>query len=259
MTKATEYFEDIGLMITHYNRSKSLERLLTELKLAGCSFKEIIVADDSSTPEHLEYIKGLHRDYDFRLVSGPVNKGLGNNLNKGMDAVGSPFILYIQEDFIPLEGFSTHLKEGFSLLAEHADFDIVRFYAYEKYPYLKPYKNGFSEMLFKWWYPGLNKFAYYSDHPHLRRKTFSQKFGRYLEGTSGDKTEFSMMMSFLKNKGKAFFYNKHKSALEQVNSNDEPSTMTRNKWRNSDNFFITHLRTIYRYLNCYSALFFRKV
>lgn len=246
-------------MITHYNRSKSLERLLFELKEANCEFFDIIVSDDSSKPEHINYINELKKSYDFTLVTGLVNKGLGNNLNKGQDAVKTPFTLYIQEDFIPLENFTKHLKDGYSLLIERKDFDMVRFYAYDKYPYLKEYKHGFSEMLFKWWYPGLNKFAYYSDHPHLKRSTFAQKFGRYLEGTSGDKTEFSMMMSFIKRGGKSFFFDEHKSVLEQVNSTAEPSTMTRNVWRNSNNFFVRQTRTIYRYLNCYSGLYLRKI
>jgi glycosyltransferase involved in cell wall biosynthesis len=259
MIESKPRFDDVTLMITHYNRSKSLERLLSALKEANCSFYDIVVSDDSSKQEHLDYINTLHADYDFKLVSGPVNKGLGNNLNKGQDAVTTPYTLYIQEDFIPLEGFYVHLSNGLSLLKERSDFDMVRFYAYSKYPYLKEYKYGFSEMLFKWWYPGLDKFAYYSDHPHLRRSTFFDKFGRYLEGTSGDKTEFSMMMSFLKNGGKAFFYNEHKSVLEQANSESEPSTMTRDMWRNSDNFIIKQVRTVYRYVNCYSGLYFRKV
>ena len=259
MTAQAQYFSDITLMITHYNRSRSLERLLAELKKANCKFNDIVVSDDSSTPEHLEYIESLHQAYDFRLVTGPVNKGLGNSLNKGQDAVKTPFTLYIQEDFIPLQGFAKHLENGHALLKANESFDMVRFYAYNKYPYLKYYKHGFSEMLFKWWYPALDKFAYYSDHPHLRRSNFADKFGRYLEGTSGDKTEFTMMMSFIKRGGKAFFYDEHKSVLEQVNSSSEPSTMTRDVWRNSDNFFIKQIRTVYRYFNCYMGLYLRKV
>lgn len=253
------HFEEVTLMITHYNRSKSLERLLSEMKKAECSFKDIVVSDDCSSKEHLDYIEELHHEYNFRLVGASVNGGLGKNLNKGQDAVKTAYTLYIQEDFIPLANFTTHLSNGLSLLNEKEDFDMVRFYAYEKYPYLRSYKNGFSEMLFKWWYPGLNKFAYYSDHPHLRRSTFPQKFGRYLEGTSGDKTEFTMMMSFLQRKGKAYFFDEHKSVLEQINDDDEPSTMKRNRWRNSNNFLVAQVRTFYRYINCYTGLYLKKV
>ncbi|WP_231459342.1 glycosyltransferase family A protein [Pedobacter sp. Leaf132] len=258
MTKIATNFHDITLLVTHYNRSKSLERLLIEMKNAGCEFSEIIVSDDCSSSEHLDYILTLEKKFNFRLISGAQNKGLGNNLNKGMSAIKTKFILYIQEDFIPLTNFVINLNNGYELLKSNPDFDMVRFYAYEKYPYLKPVGNGFSEMIFKWWYPGLKKFAYYSDHPHLKRNTFQQKFGKYLEGTSGDKTEFGMMMSFIKNRGKSFFFDEHKTVLEQANSSEEPSTMKRNFWRNSDNFFIRQVRLVYRYTNYYTALFLIK-
>ncbi|WP_443939072.1 glycosyltransferase family 2 protein [Pedobacter sp. MW01-1-1] len=253
------HFPTISLLVTHYNRSKSLERLLAELQKAKCQFGDVVVSDDGSKREHLDYLKELQRDYSFRIIETPVNRGLGNNINKGQAAVKTPYTLYIQEDFIPLDNFNKHIQDGLNLLEEYSDFDMVRFYAYNKYPYLKGIKNGFSEMLFKWWYPGLDKFAFYSDHPHLRRANFVERFGPYLEGTSGDKTEFAMMMSVLKQGGKSFFFDEHKSVLEQVNSSSEPSTMTRNKWRNSTNFFVKHIRTLYRYWNCYTSLYLRNL
>lgn len=250
------HFKDVTLLVTHYNRSRSLERLLQTFADMKCSFEDIVVSDDCSKPEHLEYIKNLHSRFNFRLITTPKNGGLGNNINKGQDAITTPYTLYVQEDFVPLPGSITHLKNGLELLEDRKDFDTVRFYAYSKYPYLRPFKYGFSEMLFSPWYDGLDKFAYYSDHPHLRRSTFFDKFGRYLEGTSGDKTEFTMMMSFLRKKGKSFFFDEHKSVFDQINSSVEPSTMKRNYWRNSNNTFVTFLRHIYRYINCYYNLYF---
>jgi glycosyltransferase involved in cell wall biosynthesis len=255
MKVTPQYFDEVSLLVTHYNRSKSLERLLYQLEVLGLVFKEIVVSDDSSSIDHLEYLKNLQENYNFTLVRGPTNRGLGNNLNKGQDAVRTPYTLYIQEDFIPQDEFAQSFKDALSLLNERKDFDMARFYAYKEYPYLKNYKYGFSEMLYKWWYPGLGKFAYYSDHPHLRRSSFFDKFGRYPEGISGDKTEFKMMMSVLRNNGKFFFYKKYKSLLEQANSSSEPSTMSRNIWRQSDNFMIGWIRTIYRYLNYYISLY----
>jgi len=123
---------------------------------------------------------------------------------------------------------------------------MVRFYAYFKYPYLKPYKYGFSEMLFKIWHPGYRKFHVYSDHPHLRRTSFLQKFGNYREGIKGDRTEFLMALSFLKHKGKAMIYNDVKGLFDQINSAAEPSTMTRSDLRQSSNPFISFARAIYR-------------
>jgi glycosyltransferase involved in cell wall biosynthesis len=241
-----EQFKTITLLITHYNRSQSLERLLKSFAAQEIVFGDIVVSDDGSKPEHVERLKAIEKQYSFRLVTAPKNAGLGNNINKGQDAVETSYTLYVQEDFNPKPGYAGHLKDALDIMDERRDIDIVRFYAYFKYPYLKPFRKGFSEMIFKIWYPGYRKFHVYSDHPHLRRSTFFEKFGRYPEGIKGDKTEFNMAKSFLKNKGKAMFYEDFKGLFDQLNSADEPSTMTRSDLRQSSNFFITVARAIYR-------------
>jgi hypothetical protein len=55
-----------------------------------------------------------------------------------------------------------------------------------------------------------------------------------------------MAMSFLKNKGKAMFYEDFKGLFDQVNSSDEPSTMKRSDLRQSTNFVIAFARATYR-------------
>jgi len=241
-------FSDITLLITHYNRSRSLERLLDAFNERKITFGEIVVSDDCSKPAHQLYIQSLQTQYQFRFVTGPVNKGLGHNLNKGQDAVKTPLTLYIQEDFIPAPDFAKQLTHALQIMDERADMDMVRFYAYIQYPHLKNYKYGFSEMVFKFWTLNYKKYYYYSDHPHLRRSNFLEKFGRYKEGLSGDQTEYHMMMSFLQKKGKAMFYHDYKGLLSQENSAVEPSTMKRNFWRENNFPLITLTREIYRYL-----------
>jgi len=239
-------FTTTTLLVTHYNRSQSLERLLKAFADQGIGFGDIVVSDDGSKPEHLEKLKQLQTTFPFRLITTPVNKGLGNNINKGQDAVKTPYTLYIQEDFDPFAGYAKRLTDALSIMDERTDIDMVRFYAYFKYPYLKPFRDGFSEMMFAVWKPGYRKFHCYSDHPHLRRTTFFNKFGRYAEGLKGDRTEFLMAISFLKNKGKAMFYDDYKGVFDQVNSSDEPSTMKRSDLRQSQNFVIVFARSIYR-------------
>ncbi len=102
-------FSTVTLLITHYNRSKSLERLLSAFKQWDCVFGDVVVSDDGSKPEHIEYLEALQQKYPFRLVKTPVNKGLGNNINKGQDAVTTPYTLYVQEDFIPTDLFRERL------------------------------------------------------------------------------------------------------------------------------------------------------
>ena len=171
----THVFSDVTLLVTHYNRSRSLERLLQSFRNLGISFGGIVVSDDGSKPEHLDYLKSLSTSMSFRLVTTEKNKGLGNNINKGQDAVTTPYTLYVQEDFDPMPVFPEHFADGLEIINQRPDVDIVRFFAYSKYPYLKPLGKGFSEMLFNVWKFGYKKFYAYSDHPHLRRTTFLPK------------------------------------------------------------------------------------
>jgi glycosyltransferase involved in cell wall biosynthesis len=241
------YFPDVTLLVTHYNRSSSLERLLSAFEQLDCRFENIVVSDDGSRPEHLAHLRSLQTQYAFNLVTTPVNKGLGNNINKGQDAVTTPYTLYVQEDFVPQNIFPRVFSDAIGLISERPDLDVIRFYAYFAYPYLKPCRNGFSEMIFRWTLPGYRKFYYYSDHPHLRRNTFFSRFGRYCEGIKVEATEYRMMMSFLANRGKALFYDNYTSVFEQVNSTSEPSTVKRNFWRESGNPLVSVTRDLYRH------------
>ncbi|MCC6726188.1 MAG: glycosyltransferase [Saprospiraceae bacterium] len=248
MSLSTNHFYNTTLLITHYNRSRSLERLLATLKVMDVRFGEIIVSDDCSKNEHQNYLKYLQHQYKFRLVTTPINKGLANNLNKGQDAVRTPYTLYIQEDFAPQPSFPEKLADALSIMNQREDIDIARFYAYFNYPLLKNLKYGFSEMKFSIWKPGYKKFYAYSDHPHLRRSNFLQKFGRYKEGIKSDRTEYLMMFSFLLNGGKGIFYNDFQSLFIQENSSTEPSTVHRNYWRTTHNPIVKFIRNTYRHI-----------
>lgn len=241
------FFKDVSLLVTHYNRSNSLERLLLAFRKLKISFEAIVVSDDGSKPEHLEKLRIFEKQYGITLVTTPKNKGLGNNINKGQDAVKTPYTLYVQEDFDPYPIFGKKFSEALELMRERDDLDMIRFYAYFKYPYLKPVAHGFSEMRFNLIYPGYKKFYQYSDHPHLRRNSFFKKFGRYTEGVKGDVTEYNMMMSFIKHKGKGLFYEDFKALFDQINTSDEPSTMKRNFLRESRNPFVWLAREAYRH------------
>lgn len=240
------HFEEVTLLITHYNRSSSLERLLRSYKDLGCSFGDIVVSDDGSQKEHLSKLEALKNDYSFNLVTTPQNKGLGHNINKGQEAVKTPYTLYVQEDFEPAADFAVHFRNALNIMNQESQYDIVRFYSYLKYPYLRPYKDGYSEMLISRWSADYTKIYFYSDHPHLRRSSFFEKFGRYREGLKGDKTEYLMCISFIRNGGKGLFFDRYKELFYQKNSELEPSTMTRSSWTQSSNFFIRIIRDIYR-------------
>jgi len=239
-------FEDVTLLITHYNRSSSLERLLKAFADLNIQFSEIIVSDDCSASAHLDILKSFVDKFHIKLVTTPKNGGLANNLNKGQRAVKTPFTLYVQEDFIPQTSFIDHFKDSLRIMIEEPDLDIARYYAYNSYPYLNPYKAGFSKMIYKPWFMDKNKIYQYSDHPHLRRNTFFDRFGIYNEGIKSDKAEYEMSISFIQNKGKGIFYNDYKGLFIQENSAEEPSTVKRSSWRQSDNPILSFVRLIYR-------------
>lgn len=214
----------------------------------GCCFEDVVVSDDCSKPEQLDAIKLLQQRFGFRLITSLVNRGLGHNLNKGQDAVRTPYTLYVQEDFVPREIFPSYLREALQYMTERSELDMVRFYSYFKYPCLKPIKDGLSEMQFRPTYLGYKKFYMYSDHPHLRRSNFLQKFGRYEEGIRMDATEYKMMMNFLKKKGKALYYENYNGIFDQLNPPGEPSMVKRESWRVSNNPLVAAVRHVYRHV-----------
>jgi glycosyltransferase involved in cell wall biosynthesis len=251
-------FKDITLLITHYNRSKSLERLLHAFEELDCYFDDILVSDDCSSFEHLTHLRKLQNQFPFRLITAEKNMGLGNNINKGHDSVLTNLILYVQEDFVPTKEFSVNFQKGLEIFQNNKDLDIVRFYAYFKYPYLKDISSGYSEMKFKIWYPGYRKFYMYSDHPHLVRNDFLKKFGRFTELVNPDVGEYNMMLSFLQKKGKGLFFNNFQDLFLQINTSSEPSTIKRTKLRESKILIIILVKHLYRHIKFNFNYLFKK-
>ncbi|RZL16561.1 MAG: glycosyltransferase [Hymenobacter sp.] len=247
MPFAPLYLPEITLLITHYNRSQSLERLLQAFEDLGMQFGGIVVSDDGSQPAHQQALRGLQEELGFQLVGTPQNRGLGHNLNKGQDAVRTPYTLYVQEDFEPKPAFRDTLSVALGYLQADAGLDIARFYAYFSYPYTKPYGQGFAEMVFKpqLWANNHLKFYVYSDHPHLRRTSFPVKFGRYQEGVKGDTTEANMAKAFIRRGGRGIFFEDFNGLFYQKNSSTEPSTMHRASWRASTTPLALSLRFVY--------------
>jgi glycosyltransferase involved in cell wall biosynthesis len=250
-TKSQFVFENVTLLITHYNRSGSLERLLTRMKELEMKFAEIVVSDDASSSEHLQKLKELQNVFHFKLITTPFNRNLANNINKGQDATHTPYVLYIQEDFLPTSLFPQKFADSLRLMEKYPEIDMAKYYAYRVYPYLEPLSDEFSRIKFDINKPGYRKFYVYSDHCHLRRSNFFERFGRYDERImESDKAEYLMMMSFIRNKGQAIVYDyikdNDKELFEHLNSDEEPSTITRDYFANTNNKIISEIRDIYR-------------
>lgn len=249
-------FDTTTLLITHYNRSQSLERLLNSFQEAGIAFNDIVVSDDASSVEHLDNLKDLQSIYKFNFITTLKNGGLGNNLNKGQDAVKTKYTLYVQEDFIPLPACLDYLKRAMDIMSSDEKVDSIRFYSYLDYPKTIPYQEGFSEMIFDPWSMDITKVPMYSDHPHFRKSNFFEKFGRYTENKKSDQIEYDMMISFLKKRAKCLLVNDYRSVFAQINSDEEPSTVKRNSLRYSPSPLVWLPRYLYRILKFNYRYFF---
>ncbi|MCX2574881.1 glycosyltransferase [Pedobacter sandarakinus] len=226
MNKSRLHLNNTSLIITHYNRSESLRGLLQRLATLEITFAEILVSDDCSDAHHLKQLKQLSQQFGFRLFTTPVNKGLGASLNVLHTNARSDYFFYVQEDFVPGIALADALKKGSTLL-EKEHWDIIRFYAFPwaQFPYQRKYRDGFNKLLFSIspYYASHLKFFVYSDHPHLKRKTFTDKFGPYKENVKGDETENAMCRSFLKHDGKALLFAENQSLFDHENTEEEPA------------------------------------
>lgn len=253
----TYLFNNVTLLVTHYNRSSSFERLMQTFRKLNVTFGDIVVSDDGSKPEHLQKLISLQQEYNYRLITTPINRGLSNNINKGQTAVTTPYTLYIQEDFVPNPIFPAKLADSLAIMEEQPEIDLARYWAYFKYPYLKPIRNGFSEAKFSIWKPGYRKFYMYSDACHLRRSNFIERFGRYPEiYVDSDKAEYLMMMYFLRKKGRMIFYENPQELLEHINDADEPSTVKRDFLASTQNHITSNIRHLYRHVKFNIDYFF---
>lgn len=239
-------YKDVTLLITHYNRTNSLERLLISVQKLDVVFAEVIVSDDASDEAHLLLLKELQSVYHFTIITAEKNGGLAANINKGQRAVTSAYILYVQEDFEITPFFKSVLPEAVSLMEADKGLDLVRFFAHFRYPYLEPYQGDFEEVSI----PGLaldyTKIYAYSDTPHLKRVSFEKKFGAYREDLVADRMEYRMCLSFIANKGRCIINRHYASLFIHENLSVEPSTAKRPFRQSSKDFLIQIARFWYR-------------
>lgn len=237
------FYKDVTLLITHYNRSRSLERLLSSLDKLQCRFEDIVISDDASKTNEMEQVLRLQKIYNFRLITTPQNRGYGNCINKGQDAITTPYTLYLQEDFVPFDIFPGHFKDALQILNDDKTIDYIRFWAIgDLHINMKPYGKGFSEMIYKFWNMHHRKFYQFSDTPNIKRSNFTQKFGRYREGIHGDLTDYYMAISFLHNKGKGLFFDNYDTLFTHDDIEEGSRIRPLTNWRQNRNVFIRFIR-----------------
>lgn len=172
---------EISFLITHYNRPDDLLKCINAIKNLGIKSSEIVVSDDGSEAETINKINTYNID---TLIISKENKGLAANINKGIAACKGKYILYCQEDFMLSTELNNVLPECIELL-ENNRADMVRFTSNFSFNFLVKLSDAIS-LIPKFSFKNFTQNYYqYSDHPFITKKSFFDRFGYYLENTSG--------------------------------------------------------------------------
>jgi glycosyltransferase involved in cell wall biosynthesis len=195
----------LSILITHYNRPKALKVCLKSINDLDLSIPfEIIVCDDGSTKSNQKIIKNFKVT---KLLYSEVNEGLTANLNKGIKACNGSFIFYCQEDAIILPEFKNVLQNLLGVLDARL-LDMVRLTANYKFAHLIKVTNDVCKIpRFSFRNFNINTFQY-SDHPFIVKADFYDRYGYYLEKTSGPYGETEYAIRLLNSAAKIGITNK---------------------------------------------------
>lgn len=194
----------ISFLITHYNRPIDLLKCLAAIRSLNVSDSEILVCDDASHEDHLKTIQEYQID---QLIVSKMNQGLAANINKGIQACHGEYIVYCQEDFLLDPQISKLLPECLDLL-EKGRVDMIRFTSNFEFNKLFPLTATIS-LIPKFSFRNfLQNYYQYSDHPFVTRKSFYDKYGSYLENTSGRYGETEYAIRILKSNAKVGITNR---------------------------------------------------
>jgi glycosyltransferase involved in cell wall biosynthesis len=154
---------------------------------------EIIVSDDASMVEIIEEIKSFP---EALFIFSKHNKGLAGNINKGIDACSGKFIIYCQEDFLLDLELKNLLPEYLKIL-KSKKIDLIRFSSYFNFNKTREFNDDIKIIPKFCWSNFFQNFYRYSDHPFIIQNNFHEKYGYYLENTSGryGETEYAVRLS----------------------------------------------------------------
>lgn len=188
----------ISFLITHYNRPNDLAKCLAAIRSLNLLDSEIVVCDDASHEEHLKTIQDYQID---QLIVAEMNQGLAANINKGIQACQGEYIVYCQEDFI-LNSKIVDILPKCVVLLKGGKVDMIRFTSNSVFNKLIPLTATIS-LIPKFSFQNFFQNYYqYSDHPFVTRKSFYDKYGSYLENTSGRYGETEYAIRILKSNAK---------------------------------------------------------
>jgi len=187
----------VSVVFIGYKRPDLLEKTVLSF-LEVCDYPrarmELILSDDGSPAEMVERMKQLPFD---KHVLSDRNYGLGHNSNKGLKAATGDYIFHLQDDWL-CRGPGDFLRKGILVLEEYSDVGMVRFHDYWDPSICEERHTSTGETI----YLHRNKLVSgpqeygYSDRPHLKRRSFHERFGYYIDGANVSVTEVDFCRRF---------------------------------------------------------------
>jgi len=237
----------ISFLITHYNRPDDLLQCIGAIKKLEVADSEIVVSDDASQEGCLKIIQEYEID---RLVVSTTNKGLAANINKGIPACQGEYIIYCQEDFLLNPSITSILPECLDLLKKEK-VAMIRFTSNSPFNRLIPLSTSVS-LIPKFSFQNfLQNYYQYSDHPFVTKKSFYDRYGTYLEQTSGRYGETEYAIRILKSNAKIGITNQRlASTIEGSQSVLVNESLAANKEYTLNKKWVKIARAFRLYLEC---------
>lgn len=104
----------ISVIVTNWNGKHLLKKHLENIIQASPEASEIILADDASTDDSLEFAKSLQNKYSqLKIISHLNNQGFTKNSNFAVKKSLGDFVVLLNNDINPHPGYITHSLKHF--------------------------------------------------------------------------------------------------------------------------------------------------
>ena len=106
---------EVSLVITNWNGRRLLEKNLIQVIKVSPEAKEIIVADDASTDDSLEYLKQLQKkSKKLKIIHHHKNFGFAKNSNHAVKSCHSDLVVMLNNDIFPHKNYIKNCLQHFS-------------------------------------------------------------------------------------------------------------------------------------------------
>lgn len=167
---------------------------------------ELILSDDCSDA----YTRAVYSALPFdRLAIAKTNQGLGANQNRGVRAASGDYLLMIQDDWMAA-GPRDYLRRAVSVLEAKEHANVVNFVPVDVVPIDGREEFGGDQII--WLGTKIDAKGRltrltdqpYTDQPHLKRRSFHERFGFYDESLDVHRLELGFARQLVANKGSGF-------------------------------------------------------